>query len=331
VGSTIIGDGTPGFSSQYRQISFVASVADLASKSAYLGSRDGTETPLYFNDGRFSADHALKLVGQPTLTPVDESNTKVTIWLEQIDPIHYDLLPLLLVIGGRAFGYSDAPLITPRDNHSISLVVPTSLLRSNRTITVKPLFTQEAYWKQAIVHLRDRDVAPQPLKLTLLEQGEKSSTYLLEGSLLEQATFIAPAIKTTPFGALPSDTARQVVLTQEQTKQYKTLLLKTGDGLLATLPVPTGSPPSVTTSITPPAPILVGTDEIVVLGSDFSALQKVVFNGIELKVTRQADNKAVWLAGLKAAGVTAVAKTQPLEFDFKDIKLVLSLTVVAGK
>jgi hypothetical protein len=77
--------------------------------------------------------------------------------------------------------------------------------------------------------------------------------------------------------------------------------------------------------------VLVGTDEVVILGSDFSTLQKVVFNGVELKLTQQADHKAVWLDGLKAAGVTSTAKTQPLEFNFKDSQVVVNLTVVASK
>jgi hypothetical protein len=46
----------------------------------------------------------------------------------------------------------------------------------------------------------------------------------------------------------------------------------------------------------------------------------------------QSDNKAVWLSGLKAAGVTATAKSQPLVFRFKDKKeLVVTLSVVAAK
>jgi hypothetical protein len=44
---------------------------------------------------------------------------------------------------------------------------------------------------------------------------------------------------------------------------------------------------------------------------------------------KQSDGKMIWIQGLKAAGVTAEAKTQSLDFVFKAGKTTVSLTVSA--
>ena len=78
-------------------------------------------------------------------------------------------------------------------------------------------------------------------------------------------------------------------------------------------------------------PVVVGADEVIFQGDDLAGLQKVVFNGIELKIRKQADGKSVWVKGLKAAGVTAEPKPQTLEFFFKSGKTAVTLNVSARK
>lgn len=50
VGSTILQAGSPGFTSEYRQIRFVASIADLATKNVSVVTRDGTSVALKVPD-----------------------------------------------------------------------------------------------------------------------------------------------------------------------------------------------------------------------------------------------------------------------------------------
>jgi hypothetical protein len=57
--------------------------------------------------------------------------------------------------------------------------------------------------------------------------------------------------------------------------------------------------------------------------------QKVLFNGAELKLRNRLTGKMIWISGLRASGLTAEAKTQTLEFDFRSGKTNVSLVVAA--
>ena len=110
------------------------------------------------------------------------------------------------------------------------------------------------------------------------------------------------------------------------------LCLQMKDGLLFLVPIPSvefadfGKP--VIKAI---GPVVVGTDEVIFQGEGLADLQKVVFNGIELKLRKQADGKHVWVKGLRASGATAESKAQTLDFYFKSGKTPVTLTVSAPK
>lgn len=74
-----------------------------------------------------------------------------------------------------------------------------------------------------------------------------------------------------------------------------------------------------------------GADEVVFQGEGLTGVQKVVFNGADLKLRKQADGKRIWVKGLKAAGVTAEPKAQTLDFYFKSGKTPVTVNVSAPK
>jgi hypothetical protein len=329
IGSNFLRDGSPSFTSEYKQIRFVAPIADLATRQVRLVARDGTETPLVFSKAQFEPEAPLKITHYD-LTSVDEQNTQLTIELQQVEKIH-DHLPIIFVIGPRVFGYSDAPI--RRDGNKFSVIVPTTLLVANPKIGVKALFTGESYWKDAVVQLPEFTPGAQAPKLSVLEQQAASAKFLLSGNALDTVSVVSPsALKLETSGLPAGNNLRWFVLDKDQIKAQKQLVLKMADGLLFELPIPSVELPDASKpSFKQVGVVLVGTDEVIFQGDGLTDLQKVVFNGIELKLTKQKDGKVVWIKGLKAAGVTTEAKTQSLDFYLKAGKTVVKIDVLASK
>ncbi len=326
VGATILADGTPGFLSRYQQIQFVSPIVDLATKQVSLVARDGTETPLLFDKEQFGSKTALQITGY-SLTPVDDASSRLTVRLNHVQPGP----PLVFLIGGKVFGYADATI--RRDGNELSVILPTAFLIANPVVSIRALFTDSRYWENAQLQLTEFTPGAQTPKMLLLEQGADSAKFLLYGNGVDQADIVSPAgVKSDPFGNPPSSSVRSITLKKEQIKSQKQLALQMKNGLLFLVPVPSveladASKPAIKAI----GPVVTGADEVIFLGEGLADLQKVVFNGIELKLRKQADGKRVWVKGLKAAGVTAEPKAQTLDFYFKSGRTPVTLTVSAPK
>jgi hypothetical protein len=334
IGSSFLQEGSPALRLQYRQIQFVAPIADLATKPVALVARDGTETPLVFTADVLQNFHGLNIVDHG-LETLDESNTKLSIKLQEMPDDSIVPRPIF-VIGGHVFGYSDTPLTREPDGKTLSVIVPTALLRANPFVAVKTLFTDKRYWSAAQLPLAEFQFAGQTPKLLLLEQDATRAQFLVFGDHLNRFKVISPDSKVlAPYGSPSSDHVRLIKLTPAEVKQYNYITLQDPAGLSLELRIPAAKDAgaestSTLSNIIPPGPVLIGVDELVVLGTGLNDLQRVLFNSVELKLTRQADGKVIWLGGLKAAGATGTAGTQPLVFDFKAGKQVISLSVVAN-
>lgn len=323
VGGNFLRDGSTAFSSDYQQIRFLATVADLATKQVALVARDGTETPLLFKNAAYPAPLTKPDV---TFTPVDDSNIQITAAFSTIPAIH-DHVPLLAIVGGKVYGYADAPI--QRDGNKLTFVVPTATLLASPTITIKSLFAPDSYWKAAEFAATPYPLGSQPPKLALLERTDDSLKYVLYGTGLKGAVILSPSgAVLSPLPKDSGDSLRVITLTKDQAKADKQLVFITDKGLRFALPFPSVDTPDVNKySLKPLKPVVVGDDEVVFQGDGLSGLQKVLFNGAELKLRKQADGKMIWLKGLRAAGVTAEAKKQSLDFVFKAGKTTVSLTI----
>jgi hypothetical protein len=329
IGSNILRDGTTGFTSEYQQIRFVSSISDLATKQVKLVARDGKEKLLVFQKEQFEPKKPLRIKSR-SLEPLDDVNTQIIVELEEIHPIH-DRLPLIFVIGGKVFGYGDAPI--RRDGNKLSVIVPTAFLIANPQVAVKALFTESEYWKDAQFQVSEFRAGAQAPRLSLLELGSDSAKFILYGNSLDKTDVVSPSgTAMAQLGSIPGASVRVVTLTKDQIKSYKQLVLKTQDGILFQVPIPAAEfTDAKKPVIKPVSTVTVGMDEVVFQGDGLDALQKVVFNGIELKLRKQADGKTVWVKGLKAAGVTAEAKPQTLDFVFKSGKTAVVLNVSPPK
>ena len=326
VGSSILRDGSPAFSSEYQQIRFVAPIADLATKKTKLVARDGSEKSIEFTTAQLGTVTPLKIV-KPTISPIDDANVRLSLTLDKVDDV-YKNLPLILLIGGRVFGYSDSPI--ERDGNTLSVIVSTAFLVANPRVVVTALFMAKdaGYAEWQLPEFTPGAIQP---KLSVLDVNADSAKFLLIGSHLDKATVAVPeSVKLEVSGIPQSDNLRTLTLNKNQTKNQKQILIQMADGLLFWTAIPTVEfPDPAKINIKPARPITVGMDEVVFLGSGLEALEKVVFNGAELEIRKQADGKAVRVKGLKGAGATAEAKAQNLEFYLKSGKTVVSITVVA--
>jgi len=331
VGTTILSAGSTGFTYDLTRIRFMASIADLATKRVAVIGRDGGETRLHFTGKDFDDPAGAIQISSPKVTSLDDSNSVLAFDLSNTADL--GVIPVVVLIGGQAFGFRDAPIVrTGSPLSHISLVVPTSLITAVREVTVTPLFATQRYRDKAKVTLPVFDPSSQGEKLTLVAQADKI-TLLLNGSRLSGAAVISPAGATLRAIGRPedADTMQVLELSADDAKNYKEILLQRP----RERPVPVAIP--ALTPAQPPAPpapkerVTVGADEATVTGDGLSHLLTVSWRGNAVQWTPLPDGKSVRLTGLRTVGVTAVAGTQALDFGMKSGKVTVNLEVVTAK
>ncbi|MBZ5725641.1 MAG: hypothetical protein LAP87_11665 [Acidobacteriia bacterium] len=332
IGTTILGQGSAGFTYDLTRIRFVAPICDLATKYVAIIGRDGSETRLHFTGRDFDEPEKAIKITSATVASLDDSNSLLTLELTNTGDL--GVIPVAVLLGGQAYGFRDAPVqrdATPPGR--ITLVVPTALLAASREVTVTPLFATQRYRDKAKFTIPGYDPASQGEKLTLVAQSDKF-TFLLNGSRLSDDTaVISPGGKTLAKIGQRADasTLRLLELSADEVKNYKEIILqRPGER-----PIPVAIP-SVTPGA-PPAPpqakerVIVGADEAVLAGDALAQLLTVSWRGTAIPFAALPDGKSVRLTGLKNAGVTAVAGTQALDILLKSGKVSVNLEVVTAK
>jgi len=327
IGSTILGEGSPGLRFEHYGIRFIAPIADLASKRVVLVSRDGEEIPLQIPDLP-SERKPPEIVGKPKVTSVDETNSLVEITLN--DPKYLEEEPRLLFdIGGLVFGYSDAPLI--KNGATLSAVVPTSWLIAHPEVAVKPLFAPVNY-KAPVVKVDVLTHLSQNERLVVLEQSRTWAKFLLYGNRLKDVSVLHPIGATVhPIGR-PEDeyTLRMIHLSADQIRSHKNLVIQRSGERPILVPIPPVEFKDVKES-KPTERLPVNADEVVIEGEGLKDLQEVTYNGRSIPFEPSPDGRTVRLKNLRAHGVTSTATIKMLEFTFKASKANVRLEVVNRK
>jgi hypothetical protein len=329
VGSTILQAGSVGFTSEYRQIRFVAAISDLATKTVTVVTRDGTAVPLKVNatSTPYDPDKNPIHIKNMTLTAFDESNSLLRVELNPLKTSPF--LPLVLVAGGKVFGYTDAPI--RREGTTLSAVLPTSFLIANPDITVKPLFVDDTYFDKLSLF----SVGTEIDRIVLLRQDSKSATYLLYGSRLKEIQAVTPDIDLDDVGdASASDVLKQMELKIDVAKSLKQIIFQRPNErpfVLAVPPLPT--PDQTATAPKFQERVTVGADEAVIVGDNLGPVTVVQFQKKNLTISKRSDDgKSITVTGLVAAGATAVAKTQDIDLLTQTGKLgTIKLEVVSSK
>ncbi|HKS30620.1 MAG TPA: hypothetical protein VJS44_22530 [Pyrinomonadaceae bacterium] len=367
VGNNYYREGSPGFSFDATQIRFVAPASELAKHGAYFVLRDGRETPVL--DPRDPEDRPplgqpcgigppipqlivngagpLRAAPSPRLavevTAFDASSSILTANLTNLPP-EPALEDYYVVVGGRVFGLSDAPVercgllppFTPGSPASraatqvlackdskdgtatFKVVLPSNLLLGVTQVEVKPFFWKEAYTARAPTEVFRASATSD--KAVLLEQTAAGALYLLLGNRLTSPEILSPSTASwaNPHNITESDTLRVFMVSDKSAKQ---IVLRKGPSerpIILTLPVPAGgdSKPALTVK----GSLVVGMEEVTVQGDNLDKLKRVRFNETEIRFSLSKDKKSVTLVGLAAARVTAAPQEQELEFEFEDGK-----------
>jgi hypothetical protein len=329
VGSSILQAGSTGFTSEYRQIRFVASISDLATKNVSVVTRDGTAATLKVPADSTPYDPKNPIqIKNTTITAIDESNSLLQV---ETNPVSTSpSLPLVLVIGGKVFGYTDAPI--RREGALLSVVLPTSFLIANPEITVKPLFVDDAYFAKQPLFTVGTEIE----RLVLVQQDTKSATYLLFGRNLAKVQAVAPP-NITPKAVgngQADDTLQQIEISLDVAKALKQIIFQRPKERPFVVAVPT----LPTADQTPPTTkfqerVTVGADEAVIVGDNLKPVSKVQFQKKDLTISKRSDDgKSITITGLASAGATAVAKTQDIDLLTSTGKLAtIKLEVVNNK
>jgi hypothetical protein len=216
--------GTPSFTFDPTVIRFTASIADLATKQAWIVSRDGTEVALNIfnekiNPGRPPRIESVKVVTQ------DDTNSLLTVTLaSKTEP---EPLPLILAIGGKVFGYSDAPIDRTDDNsghEALSVALPTSFLLANPAVVVKPLLVDRRYFATAPIFPQATELE----RLIVLSQNTDKVTYLLMGQNLAAIEIVEPkSLKPRPVSSNTDQSVFQIIeVDVAMAKTLKQLVLR---------------------------------------------------------------------------------------------------------
>jgi hypothetical protein len=334
---------------EQERIRFVAPISDLATKEVVLVGRDGTEIPLFMK--RRSCDQPLTIrEGDVDIKTVDQTNSLVKLTIrdscflqdqfttngsQAINP------PLLLVVGNRVFGYSDAPLV--RGANSLTAVVPTALLIANPRLLVKSLFQQRQYGasiditgKFGVAIGESAYLLSQPDRLVFLGQNEKDSTYefALYGNRLGHVKIVTPLGVPDPelLGTdAQGNTIRKIRLKAGLVNTQKYLILQREAEQPFIVPIPSIEAKDSGPQVKPIERVTVGTDSVVIKGEGLKDLTKVTFNDTTIIAEKAGDGSSVQLKGLVAKDVTTTPTTKTLVFWFNDKKVEVKLEVVNAK
>lgn len=317
LGSTILRDGdtlrVEPFSAK-----FTAPIADLALHGISIVGRDGTTERLLLADDEAHTP----VTAKAQMTGLSDGNATVVVTLDR-DVSKLRPAPVLIV-GDRVFGYSDAPVM--RSGATLTARVPMSLLQSNPQLTITSLFRKY----RLTPPVEGMNVFGGAERLVLLEQGSVMSRFLLYGSRMAQLTVLEPAGASLAAVGRPEDAETMKLLTipAAALKSHRQLLLRRAAERPFLLAMPPGEKaPTVKAR----ERLVVNADEATFdLDSPIDVAPTVEWRKKPLKAERL-DARTVRVSGLRAAGITAVAATETLNFAFAAGKSSATIEVVTQK
>jgi hypothetical protein len=341
----MIQPGSNGAPSELKTTRFVASIDDLATLQTFIVSRDGSEYPL-----------KIQRVPGTNNFYVDKANVKVSAMDDGTSLLQVPInnfvanqdIPPILLIGGKVFGYSDAPIdrrCVPNTNYCmLSVTVPSAFLAADPLVHVKALMLDEDGLSPDLN--RTFNLFPENIereKLVYLTQDKDSATYLLFGRDLDQIELVWPslsdALQLLP-GSAGTNSPRLLKLPLAVAGSASNVILRRPLPLNHPFLVPLTAPPKLDASsaaaLPTPAPrfqdsIMVGADEASIVGQKLDSIANVLFGDQKLKIAEQTPT-LIKLQGLAAAKVSAVPKTQEITLVPKSgPSTQIQLEVVTGK
>jgi hypothetical protein len=343
IGNSSLVDPPSGLVREVSALRFTASASDLLSKNAFLVSKSGESVSLAIKRSR----KLWPLANAVSVTTLDSTFSHVVVsYCEVPDTNSADpnADPVMLVIAGKTYGLSDAPLdrdsklgatqtcaanppVTPATAAAIQkrlgLIIPTATLLTSPVITLKPILATPMDSFQLSL-IQGGTVAPlnQTDRLVLLKQTKDGAEFLLYGSRFNTVQQVDPPvvlakIADTIAQSDANDSLRYVTLTADQLQQYKFLVITRSNEAPEAISVPSVTLPSGPAPPTVTGTVLKNDDTAIVSGTGLCDLTDVKFGKISIPFVVAEGGKSATLSHLRKAGVTSNANVQSLDFYFK--------------
>lgn len=156
--------------------------------------------------------------------PVSAAHVEVTLFLRQCIEIQPDgTYPLIAVIGGKAFGFAEAPF-TRRDSNSVSFVAPRQLIEAAGTVELGKLLLGKQY---RTIYTLPRSSPFSVDSIAISSVSEQEIRYLVMGSALDRSKIVSPekvVLKEVGIGG----TMREFTLPATMAKTIKKVILQYG-------------------------------------------------------------------------------------------------------
>jgi hypothetical protein len=250
---------------------------------------------------------------------------------------------VLLEVGHKIFGLADSPVKRNPNAHTITAIVPTSLVVEGRGVRALRLFwTSPDRYKETGAQSRNEcfssfkaiesfDVDVPAEKLVLVSVNPNGdSKYLLYGNGLTNVRVLSPEhALLTPLDKASADRMTLVSIAKADLTAAKKIVLQKVGGqrpLILDIPAQEPKPPKVTVD----SPVILNTDEIEVPVERLDELKSVKMGDKLLKGIK--GKGSIRLVNLRADGVTNEQKTRELVFEFNDgTKVTAKVDVVAER
>ena len=333
LGPNVYSDGSPGFNRTLDWLQFTVSSLDAATKRIGLTDRSGAFSNVGYADTANRTDRHCLEIKNPISNPKPISATLTEVRLDlnikndkdcggNLDSPALDTRDLVAIVGNKVFGLRDAPF-SARTPASLSLLLPTDLLRSNHEIVVKRLFAGKAYADKATVDVNS--VLPAITQAVALGSTAAGTKIALIGSGLVGLKAVLPSDATMQEF---NGTSAVITIPNNEMDGLKQIVLKDRTDSLVMISAPTSPADGPTIDQLPPLQAK-GPTTIKITGKGLLALQSVTYNGKQVKILHK-DKSFVTLE-LPAAAL-AQAGTSDLQFVFeKDSKVDYSLSVFNQK
>ena len=295
--------------------------------------------PFYDNDTPYS-DLLLK---QPDIKARDAQTFEVTLKLEATAPFDirglFDRHRPVVVIGGKVFGLSDAPFIArnfdpqqgPSKSVELTFVTPAEVLLGSKTLTFKEFLWDKG---QLTTDLKIPSAFSVTGVVTLGSNGEKTQLAITGGGFTDDVrvqvgdTVFAVKCDKTPScpNKLTVNTPTVITLspTKAQIKDVKQILVMQGTAQprsLALAPPPPATPTAKILS--PKQPLVLDEGDSFPQkfeGINFESIQKVTFEGNDLAVKPDPDDKTVLWVEMSGVITGKKGKNKRIVFVMKDDK-----------
>jgi hypothetical protein len=223
-----------------------------------------------------------------TLNQFSDSLVEVTVPLEGLnDDKVGGPYPIVVLLGGKVFGLTDAPFKSITDSE-VTFLAPKDLVRTSRRLIVKRLFLRSAVKAYDVPALSDFAVSG----LSVVSSNKSETKYVLLGTALNGAS-IVPQPKAG-VDITENGTSAFFTLSADQTDGLKQVIVKHGTDSPVLVSIPDSKPAATKPQLTPHDPINTGTGvTYTITGTMLDSVASIQYLGKQMPFSLSLDKKSI--------------------------------------